>query len=63
MVVAVVGGALVALVAVLFVVVKLAGASRTVDRLTDLSDVHAPQPAAGTCDGECGGHGDARDAV
>jgi hypothetical protein len=63
MVVAVVGGALVALAAVLYVIVKLAGAGHTVGRLTDLSDVDAPQPAAGTCDGECGGHGDARRAV
>lgn len=63
MVVALVGAALVALVAVLYVVVKLTGAGRAVDRLTDLSDVHAPQPAARSCDGECGAHLDARRAV
>lgn len=58
-----IGVAAVAVVLALWVAVKLAGASSTVDRLTDLSDVDAPQPAAGPCDGECGGHLDARDAV
>lgn len=58
-----IGVALVVVVAALWAAVKLAGASSTVDRLTDLSDVDAPQAGTGTGDGERGGHLDARNAV